>query len=87
MENRKRHRALGLLPQWLSPRLKQGTISPPSPVRLCWSIPADRRRLTREGGVGEELWNTGNQWVVVGCKGSHHSGLASVRENDGGGRR
>jgi hypothetical protein len=51
------------------------------------SILVDRRWLTGQGGAGEELLTKGNPWVAVGRKGTHHRGLAVVREDDGGGRR
>jgi hypothetical protein len=59
---------------------KQGTLSPTSPARLHRSILTGRWQLAGEGGAGDELWTTGNPWVVVGWKGAHHSGLAAVRK-------
>jgi hypothetical protein len=37
---------------------------------------ADRRRLTGEGGAGEEIWTKGNPWVAVGWKEAHHSDVS-----------
>jgi hypothetical protein len=56
-----------------------GDLIPPlSPVRLRRWIHAGQRRLTGEGGDGEEAWTKGNPRVVVGWMEAHYSGVSTV---------
>jgi hypothetical protein len=83
------HYALRLLLEWLGPAGMERArpisafrpdgedrgFNPPSPARPRQSIPVGRRRLTGQGGAGEELRTKRNPWVAVGWKGAHHRGL------------
>jgi hypothetical protein len=71
-------------PTWaFSPKAETGEPSPPPFTGAAQ--PTDSGQSVargKHGGAGEELWTTGNPWVALGWKGTHHSGLAVVREDD-----
>jgi hypothetical protein len=60
------------------PKSEAGDSIPPSPARLRWTIPTGRRRLTEEGGAGEEAWTKRNPWVAVGWKEADHSSVSTT---------